>query len=347
MGFTFFMSIASGIMARMLGLRKTAVLGGVIACSALIISSFFEFDYAVLCFSYGFMYGTGSSFVYTPSLAVLGYYFKKYLGLVNGIVTVGSSVFTVILPPIMEFMIKHYGLAWLFRFFFLLNIITLLSGFLFKPLYVEEKPTNQSGKMVISTMVNVEMWKIRRYRFWALPMPICLFGYFVSFVHIKRFIELNFEEDVSINLPLQCIAFMSGVGRLLFGYLSDSLPINKIHLQQMSFYVIGSSTILIPFLSKFWMLVGIALFIGLFDGCFVSLMGPIAIEFCGPLHAAQAIGFMLGISAPMLSIGPALAGYVFGITQSYTIPFVCAGICPLVGASLMFCIKTKPSSSEP
>lgn len=345
MGFTFFMSIASGILSRLLGLRKTAVLGGVIACTGLIISSFNEYNYIVLSFTYGLMYGSGSSLAYTPSLAILGHYFKKYLGLVNGIATVGSSVFTVIMPPLMEYMITHHGLRWLFRVLVLFNIVTLLCGFLFKPLFGEEKPTttDRSCKTLLSTMVNVDMWKIRKYRFWALPMPICLFGYFVSFVHIKRFIEINFDDSVSKNLPLQCIAFMSGVGRLLFGFLSDSPRLNKIYLQQISFYVIGCSTIFMPFIKKFWLLVATALLIGLFDGCFISLMGPIAIEICGPAYAAQAIGFMLGICAPMLSVGPTLAGYVFSITKSYTIPFICAGICPIVGSTLMFCIHTKPS----
>ncbi|CAH0586917.1 unnamed protein product [Chrysodeixis includens] len=344
MGFTFFMSIVSGMLTRLLGLRKTAVLGGAIACLGLVISSFNEYNHVVLCFSYGFMYGSGSSLAYTPSLAILGHYFKKHLGMVNGIVTVGSSVFTVILPPLMDYIITNHGLAWLFRVLVLLNIVTLFCGFLFKPLMPEGKISkkNHTCCEVIFDLVNVDMWRIKRYRYWALPMPVCLFGYFVSFVHIKRFIEINFDKDVSKNLPLQCIAFMSGVGRLLFGALSDSPRLNKIYLQQISFYVIGSSTIFMPFIKLFWLLVVTALVIGLFDGCFISLMGPIAIQLVGAQYAAQAIGFMLGLAAPFLSVGPTLAGYVFHITKSYTIPFIVAGICPIVGASLMFCIHKQP-----
>ena len=40
------------------------------------------------------MFGLGAALAYTPTLAILGHYFKRYLGLVSGVVTAGSSVFT-------------------------------------------------------------------------------------------------------------------------------------------------------------------------------------------------------------------------------------------------------------
>ena len=42
-------------------------------------------------------HSSGASLAYNPSLSILGHYFRKHLGLVNGIVTAGSSVFTIIL----------------------------------------------------------------------------------------------------------------------------------------------------------------------------------------------------------------------------------------------------------
>ena len=44
------------------------------------------------------MFGAGTSLAYNPSLVILGHYFRRRLGLVNGIVTAGSSVFTIALP---------------------------------------------------------------------------------------------------------------------------------------------------------------------------------------------------------------------------------------------------------
>jgi MCP family monocarboxylic acid transporter-like MFS transporter 10 len=52
----------------------------------------------------------------------------------------------------------------------------------------------------------------------------------------------------------------------------------------------------------------IALGMGLFDGCFISLLGPIAFDICGQAGAGQAIGFLLGFCSIPLTLGPPVAG---------------------------------------
>ncbi|XP_022828027.1 monocarboxylate transporter 10 [Spodoptera litura] len=350
MGTTFFLSPLSGVLTGVLGIRLTAVLGGTIATAAMLLSSFFVYNVGVLYFTYGIMYGLGASFAYTPSLAILGHYFKKHLGLVNGVVTVGSSIFTVIMPPLMEYMIKHHGLDWLLRLLAVFTLGTAVCGFIFKPtpsMVMKTSREDDSLKSLLKSIVNIQIWKNKKYRFWALSMPVALFGYFVPYVHIKKFIENNFD-DVNTNLPLQCIAVTSGLGRLIFGFLADKPGVDRILLQQISFYVIGVLTIILPFVNKFGILVAIALGMGIFDGAFIALIGPIAFELCGGAYAAQAIGCMLGLAAAPLSVGPPIAGYLYSMNKSYTLPFVLAGISPLVGATLMFAIRLQrvPSNEE-
>lgn len=68
------------------------------------------FQVEVLYITYGLLYGIGGSLAYTPSLAILGHYFKNYLGLVNGIVTAGSSVFTMLMPFLVSYLLRECGL---------------------------------------------------------------------------------------------------------------------------------------------------------------------------------------------------------------------------------------------
>ncbi|KAJ0183333.1 hypothetical protein K1T71_001309 [Dendrolimus kikuchii] len=343
-GTTFILSPVSGVLTGILGLRMTAVLGGSIAVVGLFISSFNVHNVYVLYFTYGIMYGVGASLAYTPSLAILGHYFKTNLGKVNGLVTVGSSVFTVFMPALMEYIIKKHGLEWLFRILSLITIGIVLCGLLFKPVLgsgvVVEKPSRQKDgcAALFRSIINVEIYKNKKYLMWALSMPVALFGYFVPYVHIKKFMEENFV-GVNYNLPLQSIAITSGIGRLTFGFLADRPGIDKILLQQISFYIIGSLTIILPFVQSFPLLIVIALAMGLFDGAFIALIGPIAFELCASAHAAQAIGCMLGMAATPICVGPAIGGYLYGIYQSYTLPFVLAGISPLVGATMMFLVR--------
>ncbi|CAB3226726.1 unnamed protein product [Arctia plantaginis] len=348
MGATFFMSPLSGVLAGILGLRMTAVLGGSIAATGMFLSSFVVDNVSALYFTYGIMYGVGASLAYIPSLAILGHYFKKHLGKVNGVVTIGSSIFTVIMPEIMKYMIGNYGLDWLFRLLAIFTLGMAFCGLLFKPIpfMTIEKPIKKRGfKAFLKKVINVQIWKIRKYAIWALSMPVALFGYFVPYVFIGAFVKVNFPLSNAI-LPLQCIAVTSGLGRLIFGCLADKPGIDRIFLQQISFYAIGTLTIILPFMNLFGLVVAISLGMGLFDGAFISLIGPIAFQLCGGAYAAQAIGCMLGLAATPLSVGPPIAAYLFEIHKSYTLPFALAGISPIVGATLMFAVHYKGFSSN-
>ncbi len=71
------------------------------------MSSFHQIG--ALCFTYGVMFGAGSSLAYTPSLAILGHYFKRRLGVINGVVAAGSSIFTFAMPHILQGLIEPIG----------------------------------------------------------------------------------------------------------------------------------------------------------------------------------------------------------------------------------------------
>ena len=77
---------------------------------------------------------------------------------------------------------------------------------------------------------------------------------------------------------------------------------------QLSFFVVGVILILLPFCKFYELVLALTLVFGIFDGCFVAVVGPIAFQFCGPEGASQAIGFILGLSSIPLTIGPPIAG---------------------------------------
>ncbi|OXU27002.1 hypothetical protein TSAR_014654 [Trichomalopsis sarcophagae] len=340
-GTTFFLSPIAGILTDKIGIQLTTFLGGALAAAGMGLSSLLVDHVEYLCLTYGVMYGVGASLAYTPSLVILGHYFKRHLGLVNGIVTTGSSVFTILLPYAMEFMLKKFGLEGTLRALAVLTGVVMLCGTLFKPIHLhsadeeEELKRKKKFSTMLKETVNVSIWKRKKYVVWASAIPIALFGYFVPYVHIGKFVETAFIGS-DMKLPVMCIGITSGVGRLVFGYIADLPKVNRILLQQISFVSIGILTMLLPSTKHFPVLLGIALCMGLFDGCFISLLGPIAFDICGHKDAAQAIGFLLGMCSIPLTAGPPIAGLIYDHTGSYTVPFILAGIPPIVGALAMF-----------
>lgn len=307
------------------------------------LSSFSIDNIEALYFTYGIMFGLGAALAYTPTLAVLGHYFKKYLGIVSGFVTSGSSVFTAILPAGLNYLLTHYGLPITFCVLGIMALFIVLCALIYKPLRLpppepKRKPGQSKCNVVMRSLVNVNNWKKKRYIIWALSIPVALIGYFVPYVHMAKFVKLTFPEQ-NENLPIVCIGITSGIGRIIFGYIADFKHVNRIFLQQLSFIVIGLLTMAIPLTTSYWLLCVITLGMGLVDGCFISLLGPIAFDICGPHGATQGIGFLLGLCSIPLTVGPPIAGMIFDQTHSYILSFILSGIPPLFGAAMMCMIR--------
>ena len=282
-GMTFLLSPISSILVDRYGVRRTAFVGGLIAFLGMLLSSFAFDRVEFLYLTYGLMFGGGSSLTYTPSLVILGHYFKKHMGVVNGFVTTGSSVFTVILPHFMNLLLEHVGLKKCLYVLSALTSIQMFAALNFKPIMpkVEEDHLNGPKKNCIQEIIYIDNWKNTKYVIWALAIPASLFGYFVPYIHIVAHVHTiwkNKERDGGVLVS--CMGITSGLGRLIFGKIADLPKVNRILLQQISFVSIGICTMLLvaaPYFTgfEFESMIVFALIMGLFDGCFISMLGPI------------------------------------------------------------------------
>lgn len=312
------------------------------------------------------MFGFGAALAYTPTIAILGHYFKRYLGIVSGFVTCGSSLFTMILPKLLTYLLSQYGLKGTFFLLGSLSMVVIVCALVYKPLHKpppppKRKPGQSAFNMHLRSLINLDNWKRKRYVVWALSIPIALIGYFVPYVHMAKYVE---ETHVGYDksLPIICIGLTSGIGRIFFGYIADFKCVNRIFLQQMSFVIMGLLTIAIPLLESYPVLIAISLGMGIVDGCFISLLGPVAFgnflcdilimwvkvnfyffifvtDLCGAQGATQGIGFLLGLCSIPLTAGAPIAGFLYDETKSYRLSFIMAGIPAIVGAALMSLIN--------
>lgn len=137
-------------------------------------------------FTYGIVFGCGCSFAYQPSLVILGHYFKKRLGLVNGVVTAGSSIFTIALPFALTRLLERVGLYYTMRVLCVFMFVLMLASFTYKPLLPSKSSNSQTGSRcpAISEVFNVRIWRSLGYRIWAFGIPAALYGYYVPYIHL-------------------------------------------------------------------------------------------------------------------------------------------------------------------
>ncbi|XP_044532652.1 monocarboxylate transporter 10 [Gracilinanus agilis] len=348
MGMIFFCCPIVSVFTDIFGCRKTAVVGAAVGFIGLLSSSFVS-SIEPLYLTYGIIFACGCSFAYQPSLVILGHYFKKRLGLVNGIVTAGSSVVTVLLPFILRELIDKLGLFNTLRVLCIFMFVLILAGFTYKPVnsIAKDKDSGKKGEnkfFLISRrkfsppkkVFNFSIFKVTGYSVWAVGIPLALFGYFVPYVHLMNHVKERFAEQPKKEIVLMSIGITSGVGRLLFGRIADFVPgVKKVYLQVISFLFIGLMSMMIPLCSVFWALIAVCLIMGLFDGCFISIMAPIAFELVGPQDVSQAIGFLLGFMSIPMTVGPPIAGSLRDHLGSYDVAFYLAGIPPLLGGAVL------------
>ncbi|MEQ2159753.1 hypothetical protein GOODEAATRI_026441, partial [Goodea atripinnis] len=183
MGMIFFCSPIVSIFTDIFGCRITAVCGAAVGLVGLLASSFVK-TLGVMYFTYGIVFACGCSFAYQPSLVILGHYFKKRLGLVNGIVTAGSGIFTITLPFILSGLLDKVGLQNTLRIFCVFMLVLILASFTYKPLLPAKPTESQIGGFRISRIFNKNIWKSVGYRIWAFGIPAALYGYYVPYVHL-------------------------------------------------------------------------------------------------------------------------------------------------------------------
>ncbi|CAD5115824.1 DgyrCDS4764 [Dimorphilus gyrociliatus] len=356
---TFFMAPIASILVDRFGIRPISFIGAILATSGMLLSSFMT-KLGLLYLTYGLMTGIGSSLVYTSSLVILGHYFKKYLGVVNGIVACGSAIFTIILPFIVSPLLKNIGLKGTLRVLTVQFGILVFCSVIWKPrfqqkhteldTYLHSSSTSVRERVggclkFVRKFLNIDIWKCKGYLVWALSIPVAFVGYFIPLVHLVKHTSDVFPDNNG-SLLVTCLGITSGVGRLLFGKLADMNGVNRVRMQQISFFVFGIVTIAIPFARVFWQLIIISLIMGLCDGCFVCLIGPIAFDLLGPSGAAQGVGFVLGLMSLPLTAGAPLGGFLYDYLKSYDVAFWSAGIPPLLGALLLFLMPKYESQTS-
>ncbi|OPJ89755.1 monocarboxylate transporter 8 [Patagioenas fasciata monilis] len=348
MGMIFFCSPIVSIFTDRLGCRTTAAMGATIAFIGLLSSSFTK-SLEVRYFTYGILFGCGSSFAFQPSLVILGHYFKRRLGLANGIVSGSSCLISVPLPFFLKMVGKAIGLAHTFQVLSALMFIQIFLCLTYRPILPPSCDSQHGGQDKLGSRsvrqqcwsqtrkyFNLRIFRRKTYRIWAFGIATAVLGYLVPFMNLVKYVEKRFQETKKDWILLVCIGAMSGLGRLISGRIGDCIPgLKKIYLQVVSFLLLGILCMMIPQCRGFEGVIVICLFLGLCDGFFTTIMAPIAFELVGPMQASQAIGYLMGLMAVPMTAGTPIAGYLNDYFGNYDAAFYFAGVPPIIGSLVL------------
>ena len=180
----FFLGPLTTSLCERYGCRVVAIVGTIVCIVGLLLSSLVR-TVPALFFTYGIIWGAGTSLCYFPTVIVLSKYFKSRLSLVNGIVTSGSGLGTLSMGPLVQLLLSKFGVSNFFRAIAMILTLLILCGATFRPLpdiYKESEDDIRFRKR--KKFFDWEVFKNKGYVVWSACLSIFVLGYFVPFVHL-------------------------------------------------------------------------------------------------------------------------------------------------------------------
>ncbi|XP_055695765.1 monocarboxylate transporter 13 isoform X1 [Lutzomyia longipalpis] len=98
----------SSILSVKYSFRTVTLLGGTFAAVGMILT-FWASSVTYLYISYGILVGTGAGLAFPPTVYIVTSYFVRLRGLANGLCISGSALGSIILPPVLRYLLETFG----------------------------------------------------------------------------------------------------------------------------------------------------------------------------------------------------------------------------------------------
>ncbi len=310
---------------------------------------------------YGVMLSLGSrSMGEIPGSTSVTNWFIKKRGLALGIATMGMSMGGVIMPPLANYLISHFG--WRFSF----NIMAIFPWAIVIPfsiIFIRKRPEdlglNPDGiadSNPDSTLPDRENDRyevsigaraaIKTSDFWKIAFAFSLTFMSLGTVLIHLVPHLT-DLGISPATAASCLGFTAAlgvIGKIVFGSLTDIIEKRFVAILSYAFQLVG--LIILLNAREMWL-------VYLFCVCFGFGMGgviPIHQSFLGECFGRGSFGAIYGLMAPFTvlfqALGQPFAGYVFDTTGSYHLAFSLFIINYFLAAIIIFFVRGQSRKSE-
>jgi OFA family oxalate/formate antiporter-like MFS transporter len=320
------------------GMRKMIMIGTVLLAANLLIIAFAS-NLAML-YLWAFLNGTATCFIYTPALTCVQRWFPGRRGLVSGVVNFTFGISAAIMSPLFHRMVESMGYV---AMNLMVAAMTLATGmvaaqFTESPEHLALRATSSDAPQT-GPLLNLEhsltvRESIRTRSFWFLWLTWAFQGA-AGVAMVTLSITFGLSKGYSMAsavMILTAFNVMNGGGRLVMGYLSDTM--NRSLAMSLTFLASGGAYLLLPHVSGLTMTSLLASVIGFSFGTLFAVSAPLAADCFGLRHFGAILGLVFtayGFVAGLL--GPSLSGYLLDLTGgNFTIVFSYLGVfCILSG----------------
>jgi len=354
-GFLYFsLSALSGQIADRFGSRRVIIFGVIVISISLLLSSRAKTMWQIYA-AYSLGIGIGIGFAYAPSMGVVQRWFVKRRGLASGLAVAGIGLGTLGMPVFSAALI-HWS-DWRTAYL-AMSILVFICGVI-AAVIISESPEKRglvpdgeeveagAGDASPETFKPIAMSTreislkdaLRTKPFWLLYAGSFSFGLglFIPFVHLIPFSnDLGLPNSTGVML-FSLIGFGSLLGRFLLGSIADKLG-RRLSLALM---YAGAAAIFAWWLvaANAWQLAVFAFIFGASYGGYVAILPAVTADYFSGPNISGIIGMIYTSVAVGNLIGPTVAGLIFDLLQSYTIPILASMITSFFAAVGVFVLE--------
>ena len=330
------------------GEKKVFLLAGFFVSLSLMLTSRITASWQ-LFITYSFLFAVGTSSVYVNSMSTVSRWFPKSKGFALGIVTSGPSIGMIVFSPISAFLISHYGWRNSYSILSLIAFFTMIPcSLVLRKSHAKASPLpDDTNKEKVDNAYGLSPSQaVRMSSFWLMIGILFLLSacaYCVLTHIVPHAIDIGIDPIKAASM-LSLIGLGGLLGRLGMGRASDSIGSKKGML--IAALLMGASVLWLMGSFNLWMLYVFSMIFGFAFGA----TAPLNAALIGDTFGLRHIGLIMAIIEigweSGAAFGPALAGYIFDITGSYSKAFLATAIASFLGALLIILIKRPSGASK-
>jgi len=342
-----FWGIIAGRINDRLGPKFIAILGGVCFGAGFLLMSRITALWQLYVIQ-GILIAIGIGGSWPVLLSTVAKWFVAKRGMMIGIVACGIGFGMTFAPPLTTWLISVYGWrsAYVIMGIGTMVVIVIASLFLWRePHRVGQLPLGVETQTTTASAGDFDYRRVLRTgRFWVVCLMYFFYGYYMHTVTVHivpHSTGLGLSPSAAANV-LAIMGGMSIVSRLTAGVISDRIGIKRTLVIALTGLLV--SLVWVQTTGSLW---GLILF-GVVFG--ISVGGPMTMQslLLAEMFGLGSLGVIVGISAFVYTIGsaigPAVAGYIFDITGSYSPALL---VCSIVAvAAVVLAMMMKPVESN-
>ncbi len=286
---------------------------------------------------YGIIIGTGLSGVMVSQVSTIAKWFVKRRSMVTGIVMNGIGIGILITPPIANQLISTYDwrVSYMILGSIVLATVVLAAQFLRRdPSQVGQNPYGYDKIENLQQQLTTSAYSLKQAvntkQFWVVFVIFFSFGFSRHSIMV-HLVAHSIGLGISAARAAYSLAIIGGgsiVGRLLFGSAADRIGIKRVFI--ICYILMSLALILLLPATEEWQFYLFAALFGLAWGS-SSAESPIVawlfgLRSHGLIFGVIGLGFTIGAA-----IGPFITGYIYDITNSYTMAFVICTALSVIG----------------